>query len=171
MTKTNSGFLFMGLAVLLWIFGHGIGDASAASSNILSENLSLLWMIICFALGAFGVYRVVTGAKEANAVGTGRPPEPGAWQSLKGSFSKEKMKGPITRTKSGLILVAVGISLNLLGRIIKPMVPAQTVVAEIGLVVAVLFALLMFASVVLVLFGLFRLVAGLISDRQSSATQ
>ena len=74
-----------------------------------------------------------------------------------GSPIKALMK-KMTKAKSGGVLIGVGMLLQLLGRGISTFAATRTDLALAGLT-----ALLMFASVVVILFGLFRLVTGLIS--------
>lgn len=68
----------------------------------------------------------------------------------------------MTKTKSGVILMAVGIDLNLIGRfslMLHPPLPSLLAVAAFQ-------ALLMVASAVLVLFGLFRVLISLFSRKK-----
>ena len=70
----------------------------------------------------------------------------------------------MTKTKSGVILMAAGIGLNLLGRLslmLHPSLPSLLAVAAFQ-------ALLMFASAVLFLFGLFRVIVGLFSRKKQT---
>jgi hypothetical protein len=64
--------------------------------------------------------------------------------------------------QSGLIFIVAGIVMNLLGRLIIPATRANP-----NVVTASFMAVWMIASVVLVLFGLFRLVVGLVARDRS----
>lgn len=62
------------------------------------------------------------------------------------------------RWQSGLLLIGVGIALNVLGRLVINMVGEHT-----SLVLAGMMFILMLGSVVIVLFGVIRLIVGLIT--------
>jgi len=64
----------------------------------------------------------------------------------------------MNNVRSGLILIVSGVVLNLLGRAVILVTGHHT-----GLVMAALMAVWMFASVVIVLFGCFRLIVGLVT--------
>ncbi len=68
----------------------------------------------------------------------------------------------MSKIQSGLIFIVVGIVMNLLGRLIIPATRANP-----NVVVAGLMAIWMIASAVLVLFGLFRLIVGLVTKHRS----
>ncbi len=73
------------------------------------------------------------------------------------------------KIKSGVILIAVGVAMNLVGRVVASDTDAKT---SSSVMVAGILALWMIASVVVCLFGLFRLIAGLVSKkRQPAPTQ
>ncbi len=72
----------------------------------------------------------------------------------------------MTKIKSGLILIAVGIGLNIFGRLVATFAP--TLMASLPITGTL--ALLMVASVVLVLFGIFRLIVGLVSKKEQAKT-
>lgn len=64
----------------------------------------------------------------------------------------------MTKIQSGLTLIGTGIVLNVVGRLVIPFTRSSP-----NVIVAGVMALWMIASLVLVLFGLFRLIAGLVS--------
>ncbi|HEX8835116.1 MAG TPA: hypothetical protein VF719_12985 [Abditibacteriaceae bacterium] len=72
----------------------------------------------------------------------------------------------MNKIKNGLIIIVAGILLNLLGRLIIPVTRANP-----NAVVASLMAIWMIASVVLVLFGLFRVIVGLVTKNRSPKVQ
>ena len=76
----------------------------------------------------------------------------------------------MSKTKSGIILIGIGIAMNLLGRVAvlshsSPSAPSQT-----ELVFSMFMALWMCASVVVVLFGIVRLVWGLLTRKKVSVS-
>ena len=72
----------------------------------------------------------------------------------------------MTKIKSGVILIAIGIAMNLVGRVVAVGTDAKT---SPSVMVAGILALWMIASVVVCLFGLFRLIAGLVSKKRQPA--
>ena len=64
----------------------------------------------------------------------------------------------MTKTKNGLILIGTGILMNVMGRILMGLLRDTN-----GVVISGFFALWMLASAVVLLFGIFRLIMGLIS--------
>ena len=69
----------------------------------------------------------------------------------------------MNKIQSGLILIVAGIGLNVLGRLLIPVTRPNP-----SVVVASLMAIWMVASLVLVLFGLFRLIVGLVTKNNSA---
>ncbi len=69
----------------------------------------------------------------------------------------------MSKVQSGLVLIGVGVAMNLLGRLFLTVVRSLS-----NLLLTGLMAFWMFASVVVALFGLFRLVVGLVSRNRSS---
>jgi hypothetical protein len=69
----------------------------------------------------------------------------------------------MSKVQSGLIFIVAGIVLNLLGRLIIPATRSNP-----DVVIATLMAVWMFASVVLVLFGIFRFIVGLATKKSPS---
>lgn len=70
----------------------------------------------------------------------------------------------MTKTKSGLVLIVVGVGLNVLGRFtLRLPLPVPSLLFKAGLE-----AILMIASVVIILFGLFRLIVGLLSNNKQT---
>lgn len=75
----------------------------------------------------------------------------------------------MTKGKSGAVLIAVGVAMNLVGRVVAVGMDAKT---SPSVMVAGILAFWMIASVVVCLFGLFRLIAGLVrKKRQPAPTQ
>lgn len=68
----------------------------------------------------------------------------------------------MTKTTSGLTLIAVGVGLNIAGRLVLRLHPA----APSLLILAGSQAILMISSVVVALFGLFRLAVGSMSRKK-----
>ena len=64
----------------------------------------------------------------------------------------------MTKVQSGGLLLGIGIVLNVIGRLVAPQVRASQNVTFAGLLVV-----LMLASVVVGLFGIFRLIVGLLN--------
>jgi len=64
----------------------------------------------------------------------------------------------MSKTQSGLLLVGVGVALNILGRLVSPLAREQQSVGVAGALL-----ILMLASVVVGLFGIVRLVTGVIT--------
>lgn len=67
------------------------------------------------------------------------------------------MEGHMTRVQSGALLLAVGVGLNFVGRFYTDAMNSRTGVGWAGFAF-----LIMFASVVIGLFGLVRLIMGLV---------
>ena len=68
------------------------------------------------------------------------------------------------KVKSGLVLIVIGIGMNLTGRTLGTQ---AWVLASPSSVLAGFFALLMVASLVVGLFGLFRLMVGLLGQKKT----
>lgn len=68
----------------------------------------------------------------------------------------------MNKIQSGLILILVGIVLNVLGRLIIPFTRANP-----SVLIASVMAIWMIASVGFVLFGLFRVIVGLVTKNRS----
>lgn len=66
----------------------------------------------------------------------------------------------MSKTQSGLILIGIAIVINLVGRLLLGVTRDSNNVGIAGFM-----ALIMLASVVMGLFGLFRLISGLISKK------
>lgn len=69
----------------------------------------------------------------------------------------------MSKLKSGLVLIAIGISVNVIGRV---MISQPWVLASPSPVFIGFFTLLMVASLIVGLFGVFRLVVGLLGRRR-----
>jgi len=68
----------------------------------------------------------------------------------------------MTKTKSGLILIAIGVGLNIIGTFASRFhLPVPSL-----LILAIFRSVLMLASVVVILFGFFRLIVGLVSRKK-----
>ncbi len=73
----------------------------------------------------------------------------------------------MTKIKNGFILIAAGVGLNIFGRLAMRFLPAVPSL----LVWAFALTCIAFASIVLVLFGFFRLIVGLVTrKKQTSAS-